>query len=293
MMLHKEEKPMIKTNQNKCIKQSVLGRIHHPTMKSPGYRIGSDGKARIVPQTGGITYNAFIGDPCMDLIGDHIEPGVSLKNQIENEDIALNLLACVGNQAVVVSGDAKGATGVVTGKHGGIDHVMVSFTPEILNKLTIDDKIQIKAYGQGLELLDYPQIKVVNFDPDLLQRIPIKEKNRKLEVPVVTIIPAHLMGSGLGSTAMQSGDYDIMTRDQQEVKKYGIDKLRFGDFVFVENHSNMFGADYIQNAGTFGIIIHGDSYASGHGPGVTVLLTSSTNDLVPIIDENANLKFYM
>src|SRR5690554_154986 len=283
----------MKTNKEKCVKIAVSGKIHHPTMKLPGYRISSDGTPRIVPAVGGITYNAKIGDSCMNIKGDHIEPCVSMKNSEPKEDAALNILSCVGNQATVVSGDAKGKTGIVTGKHGGIDHVMIHFDDETLENLAIDDKIQIKAFGQGLELTDYPSVSVMNIDPTLLEKLPIKEKNNSLEVPVKAIIPAKLMGSGLGSSDMHSGDYDIMTRDEATIKELDLDTLCYGDFVFIEDHCNTFGADFIQGAGTFGIIIHSDSYVSGHGPGVTVLLTSREPLLVPVIDSNANLKNYI
>ena len=36
--------------------------------------------------------------------------------------------------------------------HGGIEHVMICFEEEDLENLAIDDKILIKAYGQGLKI---------------------------------------------------------------------------------------------------------------------------------------------
>jgi len=45
---------MLKTNKEKCVMQSVQGRIHHPIMRAPGYRIGSDGVPRILPATAAI-----------------------------------------------------------------------------------------------------------------------------------------------------------------------------------------------------------------------------------------------
>ena len=49
---------------------------------------------------------------------------------------------------------------MVTGHHGGVEHVIADFDDETLGKLTQDDKILIRAYGQGLSLTDYPEIKV-------------------------------------------------------------------------------------------------------------------------------------
>jgi hypothetical protein len=283
----------MKSNQSKLVMQAIQGRVHHPVMRAPGYRIGSDGVPWIVPATASITYNCQIGDYCMGLVGDHVEPGVSVKNSDPLEDSAFNVFACVGNVAKVVSGDAKGALGIVTGKHGGADHVMCWFAQETLEQLNIDDKIMIKAYGTGLQLSDYPQIKCMNLDPELLKKLPIVEQNGYLEVGVTHIIPAYLMGSGLGSSTMQSGDYDIMTRDLTSYEALKLETLRFGDLVFISDHYNGYGPDYRLGAGTLGIVIHGDSAISGHGPGVTVLMTAKDQSLRPVINDQANLKKYL
>jgi hypothetical protein len=62
----------------------------------------------------------------------------------QGANAAFNVLSCVGNEAIVANGDAKGAKGVVTGKHGGIEHVLVDFQPETLEKLMLGDKILVK-----------------------------------------------------------------------------------------------------------------------------------------------------
>src|SRR5215210_3716036 len=47
----------------------------------------------------------------------------------------------------------------VTGKHGGIDHVMVDFTEEIMQKMLPGDRVLIRAFGHGLQLPDHPDVK--------------------------------------------------------------------------------------------------------------------------------------
>lgn len=282
----------MKTNRNLCVIQSVEGKVHPPIMKNP-YRVGSDGIPRIVPATGGITYNFQIGDCCMGMIGDHVEPGVSTKNPDPIMDTAYNVFACVGNQAIVMSGEAKGEIGYVTGKHGGIDHVMIAFSEKVLNQLTMDDKFLIKACGQGLQLTEYPDVVCMNLDPDLLDKMGIEESNGILTVPVVSVIPASLMGSGLGSSTMMSGDYDIMTRDPITFEQLNLKNLKFGDIVMIQDHCNNHGPDYFQGASTIGVVIHGDSYTAGHGPGVTVLLTSRKPILQAKLDSSANIAKYL
>ena len=95
--------------------------------------------------TGGITYNARIGDVCTGWVADHLEPGVTTRNPDENKNNGYVGLACIGNEAAVVSGDAKGARGFVTGKHGGCEHLMCWFDADALEKMQIDDKILVKA----------------------------------------------------------------------------------------------------------------------------------------------------
>lgn len=279
----------MKLNEKQLVMQSVQGRIHHPTMSGSGYRVGFDGQGRIPVGTGGITYNYAIGDSCMGIAGDHVEPGVSLKNADAKENAAMMAFACVGNKARVLTGDAKGEIGYVTGKHGGIDHVMVYFPKEVLEKMAVNDQILIYSYGQGLKLLDYPDIHIMNVDPTLLKQISIQEVNQKLQVPVVTKVPAALMGSGLGCSTMMNGDYDIMTMDPDACEQYHLNSLKFGDLVLIEDHDNHYGPHYLKGAVSIGIIVHSDSYTSGHGPGVVVIMTAKTDVLEGVITPDANI----
>lgn len=283
----------MKTNRERLVMQSVQGRIHHPTMSGSGYRVGSDGVPRILPATGGITYNFKLGDNCMDIVGDHVEPGVSIKNSDSREDTALNALACVGNVAKVITGDAKGAIGYVSGKHGGVDHVMCWFEPDVLERMIVDDKIMIRSFGQGLMMEEFPQVKIMNLDPDLFEQMGIYSEDGKLHIPVVMELPAYLMGAGLGASTMMSGDYDIMTRDQKAYEKFGLGRLRFGDMVLIRDHTCLHGADYCEGAVSVGVIVHSDSFGSGHGPGVTILFTSQEPLIEGVIDEDANISHYL
>ena len=164
---------MLRTNVEKLIKMSVMGEIASPTIRSV-YNVSATGKPLVLPGVGGITYNLRVGDPACGWEADHVEPGVSVENK-ENDarsgqaaNTAFNVLSCVGNKATVVNGDAKGAEGTVTGKHGGIEHVLVDFPSEVLEKLVLGDRILVKAFGVGLKLVDFPEIKVLNMDPALL-----------------------------------------------------------------------------------------------------------------------------
>ncbi len=88
----------MKTNKTKLVKQSVQGKIQHPSFG--GYRVTTEGQPFILPATGGITYNVHVGDPAFGWVGDHVEPGVSVKNEIEAHNAALGILSCVGNEII-------------------------------------------------------------------------------------------------------------------------------------------------------------------------------------------------
>jgi hypothetical protein len=286
---------MLKTNVDKLVKISVFGEVVSPVIGRSVYNISAEGVPMVLPGVGGITYNIRIGDPACGWEADHVEPGVSVENK-ENDprfgqgaNAAFNVLSCVGNEAVVVTGDAKGAKGVVTGKHGGIEHVLVDFQTETLEKLMLGDKVLVKAFGVGLKLPDFPQIIVMNMDPRFLKALNPKPKGDKLEVPVTHIVPAATMGSGLGTNHTYSGDYDIQLFDKGVIKKHGLEDLRLGDVVAIMDADHSYGRIYKQGAVSVGIVVHTNCVTSGHGPGVTTLFTSSKGKIVPKIDAKANI----
>jgi len=289
---------MIATNIGQLVCQSVIGEITSPLGGINPYRVNPDGHADVYPGVGGITYNLRIGDLAAEKFGDHVEPGVSISNftHIQGQpgpNRALNQFSCVGNQARVVSGDAKGECGRVTGKHGGIEHVLVDFAPEVLERLTIGDKIQIKACGCGLRLLDFPGIKALNLDPALLAAMPLKKlKDGRLEVPVTHTVPARIMGSGIGAAHSHSGDYDIQLFDEEIVKEYGLADLRLGDFVAILDADATYGRIYKTGGVVIGIVVHASCVLAGHGPGVMIAMSSKEGLIVPKISAKANLAGY-
>ncbi len=286
----------IKTNENALIRFAVQGSVVYP--KCYGWELTRTGESLLLPSVGGITYNVKVGDPVFGLAGDHIEPSVSFssdpKEPNKDPNRAFNTFSCIGNEAIVISGDAKGIKGVVTGHHGGVEHVIVDFDDATLTRLTQDDKVLIHAYGQGLMLTDYPDIKIFSLDPHLFKEMGIMTMDHsRIEVPVVAIVPGMFMGSGLGHNDVYKGDYDIQTSDWEAIKRYQLDKLRLGDFVAIQDHDSSYGWTYKEGAVTIGVVIHTDSHLAGHGPGVQTVMTSNKGLIVPRIDLKANLGNYL
>ncbi len=282
----------MKNNSDKVIKQSVMGKVAHP--KFIGYRVDTQGRPQVIPGTGAINYNVKVGDSAFGWAGDHIEPGVTIKNPDTHENAALNIFACIGNEAKVVTGEARGAKGFVTGSHGGVEHVMVYFDQDTLEKMTTEDKVMIKGYGQGFELIDYPEIKLMSIDPDLFGKIDFIESEGLVHVPVVAEVPFALMGSGVGSSYSQKGDYDLITSDMKEIERLGLDQLRFGDFVLIKDTDCSYGlGGYLPGAVSIGVVIHSDCIKNGHGPGISIVMTSKKTLIKGLIDKNANVADYM
>jgi Domain of unknown function (DUF4438) len=286
----------LRTNAADLVMQAVIGEIGSPIGRTNPYRIGNDGVPRILPGPGGISVNRRIGDRCVGLAADHVEPGVSLRNHQRNvggaadgPNLALMTSACVGNLARVVTGHCRGATGLVTAKHGGVNHVLVDFDDRTLARLSIGDQVQVYSCGLGLALPDYPEITLTNCAPSLLRRWNPTPRGRTIEVRVTHILPAEIIGSGRGQNTVSRADFDIELFDRGVRRRQGLDTLRFGDLICIEGADSRFGFSVRHGYLTFGVIAHSDSTVSGHGPGVVALMTGPASVLRPIFDHNANI----
>ena len=284
---------MLKTNEKKLVEFLLQCQPGPPKTKG-SWSVDHRGEPFLLPSIGGITLNVQVGDSAFGWAGDHVEPGVSCTadthKPFDHPNNALQIYSCVGNAAIVVSGEAKGEKGVVLGHHGGSEHIIVDFPQGAKQKLTYSDTIMVHAKGQGLKLLDYPDIALFNLAPELLKKMKVKQAGGKiLEIPVTTVVPAACMGSGVGASHVAKGDYDIMTSDDETVMKYGLDKMRFGDFVALLDHDNRYGRAYRQGAVSIGVVVHSDCLVAGHGPGVTTLMTCASPLIKPVIDSGANI----
>jgi hypothetical protein len=159
----------------------------------------------------------------------------------------------------------------------------------VLLRLQIGDRIQIYSCGLGLRLIDYPDVTLSNCAPSLLRRLGIVESDGRLIVPVSHRIPARIMGSGIGKNTPWRGDVDIQLFDPAIRRRFGLDTLRFGDLVAICDGDARFGPSYRQGAVSIGVVVHGDSTVSGHGPGVTVLMSGPASILSPLLYPRSNL----
>jgi hypothetical protein len=285
-----------RTNRRDLVMVTVSGQVAHPVGRGAPHRVGHDGVARILPGSGGVAVNQRVGDRCVGLAGDHIEPGAALHNNgreivgpRNGPNLALLTYACVGNVARIISGPCRGQRGTVTGKHGGVEHLMVDFPTPVLRRLQIGDRVQVYSYGLGLRFLDHPDVTVTSCSPRLVYRWGLRSDALRLQAPVTHVLPASIMGSGIGRPDAVRGDYDIQLFDPDIRRRFGLESLRFGDIVAILHSDSRFGRAYRRGSVTIGVVVHGDSTMSGHGPGVLALLTSMSGRIQPLMTPRANL----
>ena len=290
----------LRTNENDLVMISVAGQVASPLERGTPWRIGYDGRPRSLPGSGGIVLSHRVGDPCVGLAGDHVEPGVSIRNEQRSAGAApdaanqaLQTYSCVGNRAIVTSGRAIGARGVVTGKHGGVDTVLIDFPVETMRRMAVGDRIQVWAFGLGLRLTDYPDVAIWNCSPRLLARWRPHVRDGRIHVRVTHRMPARVMGSGLGRNNVLRGDYDIQMSDPQMVRRYKLGTLRFGDTVGILDADNRYGRSRLEGRVSVGVIVHSDSTVAGHGPGVVSLLSAPATLLQTELCPNANIARYL
>ncbi|NLB49985.1 MAG: DUF4438 domain-containing protein [Clostridiaceae bacterium] len=285
---------ILRTNADKLPVLSVQGTIHHP--QCLGYLVDPRGGAHVLPQIGGITYNVGLGDSVYGWAGDHVEPGVSLSNDRADDNRALNILSCVGNDALVMSGKAKGNKGTVIGKHLSVElkssHVLLDFDQDVLELLDVDDTILIKACGQGLELTDFPAITISHLDPRTLSRMELEKDGDQLLVPVTAKVPAQLLGFKTGMDTYR-GDFDLVTDDMALLQSHNLLSLKIGDLILIEDYDCSYSPGYRRGARTIGLIVTGDAVPAGQGPGILSLMSSQTGQIVGRIDKTSSLNKYL
>jgi hypothetical protein len=283
----------LKTNKDRLIITAVQGEVH--PAGSWGYSTTYDGKPKLSIGAASINYTVSLGDSAYGWANaDHVEPDVTIqgRDQSRASKCAVAILACIGNEAKVISGEAKGAKGFYIGRHAGADD-LVWFPKEVLEKLALEDKVQVKAKGVGLKITGFEDVRINKLSPELLENMGIVIKKGKLVIPVVMEVPGYIMGSGIGYSPIESLDYDIQTTDPTIVAEYQLKKLKIGDVVAIKDHYDNYGTGRYKGAVTIGVCIHGWSDAAGHGPGLNPILSALPGRITTRIDPHANIVYYL
>ncbi|HMO08419.1 MAG TPA: DUF4438 domain-containing protein [Paracoccaceae bacterium] len=272
----------VATNAADLVAVSVAGHIVHPGfpgLPAEPYRLASDGTAFLLPTYGGIVYNVSVGDRAFGWAADCIHPGVSIRQAEDTRNRGLNVYACVGNRAKVMTGQAAGTAGVVTGKSGRFsEQVIVHFPKAARAKMAVGDQIVIRSEGIGMALTDHPAVMLKGIGPNLLDALPCRKDGGRIDFGVVATIPAHLVGAGLGLTS-EGGSLHLQSTDRGELARHGLDALRLGDIVALADTDSRYNHGYLRGARALGVICTTDGPRAGFGPGIAILMTSPAGEL--------------
>lgn len=275
----------LRWNVDNLVEMAVTGKVSQPAVRRGGYTPWPDGVGVMLPGMSGIIYSARVGDRAFGWAGDHVEPGVSIAHTDERADFALHYLTCIGNEAEVMTGFARGAKGIVTGEHA---RILVDFAPEVLEDMTIGDTIQIRTVGRGIRLEDHPGIEFKKTSPALANALGLRADGGRIHCPVAMELPPRIMGSGAELNA-EFVDQDLMSGDRALMAELGIDQMRLGDLIGIRNVDHRFGRSYRDGWVAICICIHGDSVMTGHGPGILTLMTGPADLLEFDVDPAANI----
>ena len=275
-----------------------MGEIIHPELWiERGFATTWDGRPKITVGIGGIVHNVRIGDPVFGWYADHLNAGVAVSSPDRSTQMGVNVYSCIGNEATVKTGIAKGAKGVVVGKTyffaGRSYRLVVDFEPEDREKLTIGDKIEIEAWGTGLSIAAVKEVRIMSISPELLLKLGLKLVEGRLQVPVVKTLPGALMGTGVGRGGSHMGAWDIQSCSPELNKKYDLYSLRFGDIVAVTNVTCDLGNSVYEDHVIIGVVSHGESELGGHGPGIATIFSGPKDKLEPVLDDKANVGYIL
>jgi len=277
---------------DRLVTQVLAGEVWPALADRHAYRADPDGGPFLLPGMGAVTLGTHLGDPATGMASDHLEPGLSVRHREPQANMALQFLTCVGNEVTVVSGAAAGATGVVIGQHA---YVLVDAADDVLENVTVGDQVTVRARGQGLRLTDHPRVRVKNLDPAVLARMPGgTTDDGRLAVHVARRVPAEAAGAG-GGMWSEFANTDLMGAypGLAEDLSLGLEDLRVGDVVLLEDQDHSWGRGYRPGWVTVGVISTGQCSLFGHGPGPTTLFSGPADAFDLIDDPAANLSRYV
>ncbi|MBI1416823.1 MAG: DUF4438 domain-containing protein [Limimaricola sp.] len=278
--------PQPRTNEASLVEMAVAGSVSEPAVRPGQYIPHPDGRAAVLPGMYGITYNVRCGNRAFGWAGDHVEPGVSIDDEKDSgRHHALHYLTCIGNEAMVTSGMAAGARGVVIGEHA---RILVQFDAAAQEVMVPGDRVQIITRGRGLGLPDFPEVELKKLSPRLFNAMGVTLSGNRLHVPVAMELPIRIMGSGAELNS-EYVDQDLMSGDRALMAELGIDKMRLGDLIAIRHADHHFGRSYREGAVSIALCIHGDSIMTGHGPGILTLMTARDGSIDFSVDPAANI----
>jgi hypothetical protein len=112
-----------------------------------------------------------------------------------------------------------------------------------------------------------------------------------LAVPVAVTVPATAVGAGAGMVS-EYANTDLMGAyaGQGEDLSLGLESLRIGDVVALEDQDHRYGRGWRPGWLTIGIISTGHCRLFGHGPGPSSILSGPASAFALIDEPAANVR---
>jgi hypothetical protein len=139
-----------------------------------------------------------------------------------------------------------------------------------------------------MKISGFPDVSLKSLSPALYDRLNVEENGGKLSVPVSAIVPPELIGAGAG-LASESGALCIQGGDPAALQRAGLDTLRLGDVVALQDVNSTWGHGFHRGAVGIGVVSSTDSIKAGYGPGVTVLMSSPRGEIEPVEVDGVNI----
>ena len=114
--------------------------------------------------------------------------------------------------------------------------------------------------------------------PALFDMLPKRMEDGVLKMGVVATVPPHMVGAGAGLTS-EGGSLHMQSTDRAELAAHGLDKLRLGDVVAIQDTDSRYNHGYLRRAMGIGIVGQTDGPRAGYGPGMTVVMTAPGGQL--------------
>ena len=261
---------------------NLLGLVETPEMGDHPYLVDADGSPYVPVGTGGVVLGVHVGDSVFAHAADHVAPGVTLVHPDPGARCALTAFACLGNEVVVRSGAAAGATGRVLGKRGEEGRVIVVLADEDLGRVVPGDAVLVRGLGQGAAPagLAAAGVQLLNAEPWTLDRLGVGVGER-VRVPVRCSVPSRVVGNGLGRPAPM---WDLDLSITEATLTAWAPTLLLGDLVAVTDLDVRHNAGHRRGWTTVGVIVHGGSPLPGHGPGLMPVLCGPSGSFDAVVD---------
>ena len=133
---------------------------------------------------------------------------------------------------------------------------------------------------------------VKNADPRLLAALGVHTRDDgRLAVPVAVHVPAAAVGAGAGMVS-EFANTDLMGAyaGQGEDLSLGLERLRIGDIVALEDQDHRFGRGWRPGWLTIGVISTGHCRLFGHGPGPSSILSGPADAFALVDEPEANVR---